>query len=114
MNIYFIIGLALAVTIACAGSAYEGHSIGVNSQKAADQLQFDAINQKTADQKTTANAQYRALQDANLKLAGERDILKTTLETQHVANQKVTTGLRTQLASTRLQFAAAQTAGPGN
>jgi hypothetical protein len=115
VNQYFIIALLWAASLVGLG-LYEnnaGHTTGVNEQKVADQKQFDTINQKTADQKAEANRMFREMQDINLATAVERDKLKTKLEKEHAANQKVTADLSAKYSGLKLRFTA-QVAGSGD
>ena len=114
MNPWIILGAVTAMIIALAGAAYEGHSIGVNSQKAADQKQFDDINNRLAAQKVEANGLYRKQQDENLIVMTERDKLKNQLGEQDAKNRKSVLVLNANLATAKLQFRTSQTTGCGN
>lgn len=114
MNIYFGIFFAILIAAACAASGYEGHKIGVEHQQAVDQKQFDAYNQQIASQKAQAAAILADANAANLKLAMDRDLLKTRLERERGAAQKITEGLRTELAGVKLRFIPDQGAGCGD
>jgi len=100
--------LILIFVLAVAGAGISGyrmgHTNGVNDQKVADQGEFDTINKKLADQKTEANAKYRAAQDANLALMTERDRFKTQLEQADVKKRNEINALRTQYAGNSLRF----------
>ena len=113
-NPWFILGGVLLVLALCAGSAYEGHSYGVDSQKVEDQKEFDAINAKLAQQKTDAAAILATVNAANLALAVERDKLKTSLGEQDAKNRKATLVLNANLATAKLQFRTAQGSGCGD
>lgn len=106
MNPYAILALIALLTVSTVGGFAYGHKVGVNEQKASDQGQFDAINKQTTDQKTEANAKYRAAQDANLALMIERDKLKTNLGNEHEKNRAATDALRTQYTGIGLRFTA--------
>lgn len=106
MNPYIILGFVLSLIVAGAAGFTSGHHFGVNGQKAADQVQFDKINQDIADRKAQANAIYRKNQDDNLALMVERDQLKTTLEKEHANHQAATTALRDKYSGLGLRFTA--------
>lgn len=106
MNPYIILGIVLSLIAAGGAGFAAGDHVGAADQKAADQVQFDKINQATADQKTQVNAMYRQKQDANLALMTERDQLKTTLEKEHANHQAATAALRDKYAGLGLRFIA--------
>lgn len=114
MNIYFGTFFAILIAVACAGSAWEGHSIGVNSQKAEDQKQFDTINANITKQKAQAAADLLQSAKDNVLLANQRDQLAATLGAQHAQNVQLTNDNRSLLADAgRLRFAG-QASGSGS
>lgn len=110
-NPWFILGGVLLVIALCAGSAYEGHSYGVDSQKVADQKEFDRIEAERTEQKAEANKLYQDAQNGIIALQQERDTLKTTIEEQDAKNRKATLILNADLATAKLRFRTAQSAG---
>lgn len=113
MNIYFGIFFAILIACACAAAGFEGHKIGVEHQQAVDHAQFDRINADIAKQKTQAAAILADANAANLKLATDRDALKTNLGKAHAAAEIATNSLRVQLVGSSLRFAADKDSGCG-
>lgn len=111
MNLYLALGLAILIALACAASGYEGDLIGKDTQSVADQAKFDRFNQQIASQKIQAAAILADANAANLKLATDRDALKTQLEKAHAAATIATNSLHTQLAGSVLRFAADKDSG---
>ena len=101
MNILLII-VVFSATFVLGGLA--GDRIGVNRQKAADQVQFDRINGQLRDQKAEAARQLAVLHEENLKLILDRDTLKTNLEKQYAAARQETTTVRRELSALSLRF----------
>lgn len=89
------------------------HTAGVTAQKVADQVQFDTINQKLADQKTEAAEVLKKANANNLALMVERDRLKTTLEKTREENRQATAAARDHYAGLGLRFQPAEAAGCG-
>lgn len=114
MNIYFSVAFAVLIGGACIASGIEGHKIGKESQQAADQKQFDQYNQAVVSQKIQAAAILADANAANLKLATDRDNLKTQLGKAHEAASIATNSLRTQLAGSSLRFTADKDSGCGD
>lgn len=114
LNPWVLLGGLLLVLSLCAGSAYEGHKIGVNAQKAEDQQQFDAINQKLAEQKAAAAQQYRDKQAGIIARQHDQEVFKANLEKEHVKNQDTSNRLRDAYAAYGLRFRAAESAGSGD
>lgn len=112
LNPWIILGAIIIVLVLCAGSAYEGHEIGVNSQKVADQKQFDLINQTIARNKVKANGILRAAQERNANLAADNEIFNRKLMGEHNANREKTDALERIYAVYGLRFRA-QIAGCG-
>lgn len=110
-NPWFILLFVLMLVGAFAGGEHIGNVRGTDAQKVADQKQFDTIEAERTTQKAEANALYRKAQDANLALMTERDQLKTTLGEQDAKNRKATLVLSASLATLKLQFRSAQSAG---
>ena len=113
MNPLIYLVAALAIFAAGFGG---GHRVGTNSQKVADQAQFDQINAVLTEQKATANAAYRTFQENNLALMVERDQLKTNLEKENEANRVATAALRDKYSTVGLRFSTTQDTGhwPGS
>lgn len=105
MNPYLIIAALVALAAAGAGGFYEGRVTGINSQKVADQGQFDATNAALTKQKADAAVILAQANADNLALMQARDTLKTNLEKAHAAAQIATDAVRTQLAGSSLRFA---------
>jgi len=89
------------------------HTAGVTAQKVADQVQFDTINQKLADQKAEAAEILKKANASNLALMVERDRLKTTLEKTREENRQATAAARDHYAGLGLRFQPSQAAGCG-
>lgn len=113
MNPYIIIAALVALIGTWFGGQATGHRAGVAEQQAADQVRFDKVNQALTDQKTEANAAYRAIQEHNLALVVERDKLKSDLEKEHAKNAAATDAVRRDLAAASLRYAAAEATRPG-
>jgi hypothetical protein len=90
LNPYAILGAILLVLALCAGSAYKGHSIGVNSQKVEDQAEFDRINLEIAQQKAIAAAALNNANSANAKRRADIDIINSKLGEKHAENIQLT------------------------
>lgn len=112
MNPYMILGAVIFLAVACAGSAWEGHSIGVNSQKAEDQAQFDQINASLTQQKADAHAKLEKALGDNLDVMSEREEAKAQLEKEREIHRTGTNALRTQLAFAGMRLPA-ETSGCG-
>lgn len=104
----------LIAAIIAAAIATAAYRTGVNAQKVADQVEFDRINNETADMKAQANAAYRIAQDFNLKTMKERDLAKTALLKEKQANVETINALRARYANVGLRYSAGQVAGLGN
>jgi hypothetical protein len=111
MNPYLIIGFIVALIFVGAGGFKVGDTYGTNQQKAADQEQFDDINQKLAGQKTEAAGILKTKNAENLALMVERDTLKTNLEKEHAQAQAATAAARDHFAGLGLRFQPAEAAG---
>jgi len=103
----------LIAAIIAAVIATAGYLTGVNSQKVADQVEFDRINNETADMKAQANAAYRTVQEYNLLVMKERDTLKTALLKEKQINVETINALRTRYANVGLRYSTGQVAGLG-
>jgi hypothetical protein len=114
MNPFLIIVIGLVWLGSLAGVGKWQYIAGVTAQKVADQVQFDVINQKLADQKTEAAAVLKRSNADNLALLVERDRLKTTLEKEYATNQATTAAARDRYAGLGLRFQPAQVAECGS
>lgn len=103
--------IAAVLAIVAIGADRFGYTRGVNAQKVADQVEFDAINAKLTTQKAEAAAAYRQAQDDIIALQVERDQIKTDLEKKREADRKTTDDNRTKFASLGLRFPAPKGAG---
>ena len=106
MNALLLEGF-IAFVIACAvggGSYMAGHRNGVNEQKAADQAQFDKVNQERVQQQTQAAAILTKIQQ------GITDQVSADAKKVHDLEQHANDlldenlGLRTSLAARSLRF----------
>jgi len=102
MNQYIIIALVWAGSLFSVGVWQ--HGAGVDSQKVADQVEFDRINAGIAEQKAQANAAYRLVQEHNILVMKERDTLKTKLQQEQLTNAKAINDLRTRYANVGLRY----------
>lgn len=112
MSQYIIIALVWAASLVSVG-AWQ-HGAGVNSQKVADQVEFDRINAQTADMKAQANKAYTLVQDQNVKTMKERDLAKTALLKEKQTNVETINALRARYANVGLRYSTGQVAGLGN
>lgn len=106
LNPWVYFAALLVVLALCAGSAYEGHSIGVDSQKVADQVEFDRINAAITAQKAHANAELLAANTETRAQKERSDTLTHKLENEHADNQNLTERNRVALDAIRLRFSA--------
>lgn len=112
MSQYLIIALVWAASLVSVG-AWQ-HSAGVNSQKVADQVEFDRINAQTADMKAQANKAYWLVQDANVQAMKERDLAKTAILKEKQTNVETINALRTRYANVGMRYSTGQVAGLRN
>ena len=111
MNQYVVIALAWLVSLVGVG-AWQ-HGAGVDSQKVADQVEFDRINSETAEMKAQANAAYRLVQDANAQVMKDRDAIKTSLLKEKQSNVEAINAIRAVYANVGLRYST-KDAGLGN
>jgi len=100
----------VALGLSIVGFAY-GAKHGKNSQKAADQIQFDKINAERTAQKEQAAATMQKAQQEIISLQAERAAFNARLEKVHADNAAAIDALRSQLATRGLRFRAPQGAG---
>lgn len=110
---WLILGGVLLVLALVAGAGVKGHSMGVQAQKVADQVQFDKINAGLTKQKAEANAIYQKAQGDIIALQQERDQFKTQLGVKDAQNRKATAALTARYSGLRLRFRTAKSAGTG-
>lgn len=110
MTVWIKVLIAAIIAAAIATAAYR---TGVNSQKVADQVEFDRINDETADMKAQANAAYRIAQDFNLKTMKERDTAKTELLKEKQKHEKSINDDRARYANVGLRYSTGQATGLG-
>jgi hypothetical protein len=113
MNPVLILVIGLIWLGSLVGVGKWQHTAGVTAQKVADQVQFDGINKKLADQKTEAAGVLKTANEKNLALMVERDTLKTNLEKEHAQAKAATAAARDHYAGLGLRFQPAQAAGRG-
>lgn len=107
-----LIYVVAAIVIFAAGFG-GGHTVGVNSQKVEDQVQFDKVNKQLEDNKTEA-AQILARDNAkNVTLAEERDQIKSTLEKEREDHRTATNELERKYSGIGLRFLTTQNTGCG-
>jgi lipopolysaccharide export system protein LptC len=104
MNIYAIVAAVALLAATNLFSNRQGHTAGVNAQKVADQAVFSKYEKDIAEQKTVANAIYRASQDAVIKAQTELDTFKTQLENDRVKSKDEIELMRRQYATVGLRF----------
>lgn len=98
--------IAAAIWIASLiGVGFWQHSAGVDSQKVADQAQFDQINADIAQQKSEANDKYRKAYDNNMLVMIERDEFKTKLLKERQANAENINAIRNSYSNVSLRYA---------
>jgi len=108
MPILVYVVIALAIFAAGFGG---GHTVGVNSQKVEDQVEFDRINKQLLDNKTVAAGILAKKNAENISLAEERDRIKSTLEKEREDNRTVTGNLERKYSGLSLRFRATKDAG---
>lgn len=111
MNPILILVIGLVWLGSLIGVGKWQHTAGVTAQKVADQVQFDGINQKLADQKAAAAETLKRVNADNLLLMVERDRLKTTLEKNDAINKAATAALRDKYFGVGLRFQSPAVAG---
>lgn len=111
LNPLVLLALVLAFIGVGGGGFASGHHFGVATQKVADQVQFDTINEQLTQQKAEANAAYRAFQEHNVALAEKADDSKTQLEKRREENRTKTIDVRDRYADVGLRFQPAEDAG---
>ncbi len=112
-NPYVILGGVLLVLALVAGAGVKGHSMGVQAQKVADQVEFDRINAAITKQKAEAAAIMQGKQAEIIALQQQRDSFKTQLEVKDAQNRKATADLTRKYSGLQLRFRAVQSAGCG-
>ena len=112
-----VIAEVLIVLVLLVGSYtsgnYFGRAHGVASQKAEDQLKFDAVSQKLTEQTADANAKLLILNANIITSQAAADQFKTNLEKERAINRNTVDGLRAKCANDSLRYAASQDAGRG-
>lgn len=117
------LALALALVIALGGAFFgygdykynDGVKSGTNTQKVADQKQFDTVNAALTGQKTEANDKYRKLADQALADKAAVDEFKHNLEKSNAQAKADVETLRRKYAGVSLRFTTtAKAAGCGN
>lgn len=111
MNPILILVIGLVWLGSLIGVGKWQHTAGVTAQKVADQVKFDGINEKLADQKVAAAEVLKKANADNLALMVERDRLKTTLEKNDAINKAATAALRDKYFGVGLRFQPAPVAG---
>jgi hypothetical protein len=104
INPWVVLGALIALLSAGGIGFIEGHKVGVNTQKAADQVEFDRINRERAQQKAIAETEARTQRDEVIAVLAERDKFKSQLGAQHVENQTLTRRLADAYAAYSLRF----------
>jgi hypothetical protein len=109
--------IILAFVLALAGTAFisyeEGHGNGVAAEKVRSQAEFDKVNKQIAANKVEANRLLAEAAAKTVLVLGERDALKTQLETERQANEKKNRDLRTEYSAYKLRFAIPAGSGRG-
>lgn len=113
-NKYFIIAIVLVLIALTVGSYRFGHSNGVDAQKIVDQVEFDRINNKTAEQKAEANTKYRALVLDKIALMVANEKANSDGAAQHAKDEKRVADLHAQYSGRSLRYGTAQDSGLRN
>ena len=113
LNPWILLGLVMAFLGVGAGSFGAGHHFGVTTQKVADQVQFDAINDQTAENKKKADAIYRNAQAIIIQQAADRELADNQREKERQSDVKTINDLRNRYASVGLRFSTGQASGLG-
>lgn len=113
LNPWVILAIVCAIVGAGGGGFIEGKSYGTDRQKVADQVQFDAINKQTADNKTRADAIYRGAQAIIIQQAADRSIADNKREQERQNHAKTINDIRARYDGVGLHFTAGQTSGLG-
>ena len=114
MSPWNIILAIIIVGVLCAGSAYEGHKVGVNSQKVADQAQFDKYNSDIAAQKAQASAELASANTEVIAQKTKSDKLTHDLEVAHETDTQNTNRIHNLSMAYSLRFASAENSGRGD
>ena len=107
-NPWFILAGVLLVLALVTGAGVKGHSMGVDAQKVADQIEFNKINAERAIQKAEAAALMQKAQSDIITLQNARDTFKTNLEKQREQDRQATAALTAKYNGLQLRYAAAQ------
>lgn len=113
-NPWVILGGVLLLFGLLFGAEQYGHTQGVNTQKVADQVEFDRINAALTMQKSDAAAMLQKAQTDIITLQANRDKLKLTMEKQHAQDQVTNAALRDKYSGLGLRFKPAEGSGCGN
>jgi len=108
MNPYIIIVALIAFISSNIGSAYLGKEYGKNSQKVADQVEFDRVNAEITEQKDAAFAALLKNRDNIIDLQTAQGKFINTLEVERGKNRDLNTALSREHANRELQFAASK------
>lgn len=107
LNPWLILAAVLALVGVGAGGYYAGHSAGVNTQRVADQTQFDKINADLTTQKTAANKLLADAQTKDIANAEHNQQIAQEIEHRDENNRAKTAALQQQYSGLSLRYAAA-------